>query len=204
MSKIKQLKDSIATLSNQDVATIEDYIQSLKDKRTEEEYAKIRESVKGNHKYLNELGVSSEDICIFNTKETENGKTTGRTKRFSEQRKTYGFDERETWALNYTLITWLYSHLLMYKETSIVDMDSFKVTVPKLVPLKKKEMVEPHIYFKEKPAEMTFGAAIDLAIEYMKEYILNGEDFGEDGDKAYEKGKTALKIVAEIFGALWW
>ena len=51
------------------------------------------------HKYLKELGIS-DDMCVPNTdyKDTE-----GRDERFKKQRKKFGFDERETWAMDFTL-----------------------------------------------------------------------------------------------------
>ena len=47
-----------------------------------------------SHKYLNELGISSEVSWIFNTKEVWDKKKT--QKHFINQREKYGFDERET------------------------------------------------------------------------------------------------------------
>lgn len=45
-------------------------------------------------------------------------------KRLERQRKIYGFDERETWNLDYHILELLYERLRMYKDTAsdIIDM----------------------------------------------------------------------------------
>ena len=91
-----------------------------------------------SHKYLNELGISSEVSWIFNTKEVWDKKKT--QKHFINQREKYGFDERETWALNSTLIGWLYSHLKWYVKHSPVDFTFYSFDVPVLTPIPRKEL----------------------------------------------------------------
>ena len=41
--------------------------------------------------------------------------------RLREQQETYGFDDRDTWNLNTTMVTLLYERLKMYDEVNIVD-----------------------------------------------------------------------------------
>ena len=161
------------------------------------------------HKYLNNLGIRSTECCIFNTRGYRDaGKE--RKKRFQKQRKKYGFDERETWSLDYTLIGWLYSHLKMYLDLAIVDLTYHTFKIPYLVALKDDELTFaqgcqlPDRYYREEQKEATQEEAIRLACEYMEYYLKYGGACGESEYRAAEMGICSLKIVAEIFGALWW
>ena len=42
---------------------------------------------------------------------------------WKEQRKAYGFDERETWGLRDLSLGWLYEHIKMYIDVCDVDLD---------------------------------------------------------------------------------
>ena len=171
-----------------------------------------------HHKYLNDLGISSTELCIFNTRETDNGKETGREKRFKKQREKYGFDERETWAMDYTLITWLYSHLKWYKNHAPINFEFHHFDIPVLedIPEDEIEWNEARTYapaFQKEviKKDVSQKDAMKLALKYMK-YFLKKEDDEEDDFKAaaeietrrFECAKCSLKIVAELFPALWW
>lgn len=69
-------------------------------------------------KYLDDLGVKNRWDQINDERE----------KRWKKQRKTYGFDDRETWNLDSAFYEWLYERLMMYKEIGgkIVNLDSGK------------------------------------------------------------------------------
>ena len=58
-------------------------------------------------------------------------KQESRNKHWKKQRKRYGFDDRETWSLDYTFIIWVYERFNMYKDKAgdIVDLDYHKFTI---------------------------------------------------------------------------
>ena len=197
-------KINLQKLSDEELTNLQLDIKNEKDNREEEKYKTIRKEVKGNHYYLNKIGIRSNDTSVFNSTNIENGNYTGRTALFKEQRKTYGFDEKETWNLNYTYITWLYSHLKFYLDYTPVDLTFHKFKVPILEERKKKR--KENSFFKEVAKELTQEDAIKLALEYMESYLsyLSEDPFLEHEMKQIEKVKCALKIVAEIFTVLWW
>lgn len=45
---------------------------------------------------------------------------------WKEQRKVYGFDERETWNLRDDSLGWLYERIKMYVDVCDVDLDQVK------------------------------------------------------------------------------
>lgn len=146
------------------------------------------------HKHLNEIGVSSDDPCVFNT-EAPAGKKRHR-KRFAKQRRQHGFDERETWSMDRTLATWLYEHLKVYEEVADVDLAYHKVTVEKLVRTKKGKL-------KREAATVTLEEAIGLVLEYLEFYFKWSYDVDRESE-AGERLRAALRIVAEIAPWLWW
>lgn len=155
------------------------------------------------HKYLNKLGVSSKDSCIFNSEDTSDK----RYKLFKKQRKKYGFDERETWSLDYTLATWLYEHLCVYEKVTIVRLDYHEFDIPVLyIETDSENENKKKTYTKLEHKNQK--EAMDLCIEYLGKYI-----FSKCNDKfvPFEEEeiicvyyKTALEIISIIFPALWW
>ena len=147
-----------------------------------------------SHKYLNDLGIKSSDICIFNTEETKDK----RMKRFLKQRKKYGFDERETWSMDYTMGTWLYSHFKAYKKyaNKIINLTFHKFDIPKW---DKKET------FSQETKQVTEEEAINIIIKNLKFYLKNYDciDFKKE-EKANMKFQYALRIIGIIHPTLWW
>ena len=45
-----------------------------------------------------------------------------RNQKWEKEREQLGFDERETWSLDFTFFCWLYERLKRYKEVSCVDL----------------------------------------------------------------------------------
>lgn len=140
-----------------------------------------------SHKYLNKIGIKSTDTCIFNTEEKDDS----RNKRFKKQRKKYGFDERETWSMDYTLASWIYEHFMLYKKINCVDLTFHKFDIPKWDDKILDEKVE-----------ITQEEGINLVLNNIK-FFLKNEDFDKELE-AYERYKYALIIMAEIMPAMWW
>lgn len=160
------------------------------------------------HKYLNKIGIESDNPCVFNTENTKN------IKRYKKERKKYGFDTRETWSMDFTSATWLYEHLKVFKKANICDLEYHKFNIPVLYGLAKSEIDEndPYRrYTKEVIEEHTQGEAIDLMIRYLEQYLYeyfkksdtSANMFDEDIKRA-EYLQCAFKIYSEVICAMWW
>lgn len=150
------------------------------------------------HKYLNDIGISSKDTCIFSTNECE----IRNMRRYDEQRKTYGFDERETWCLSYTLISWIYSHVRYMKEEAgkIIDWSAHSFTIPVLQevygPFNPNEKYKFHKRIEE---EHNVKEIWDIIAAYCEPYLLE-----ENILLSEEKAMCAIEIISIIFPVLWW
>ena len=162
-----------------------------------------------HHKYLNDLRIKSIEPCIFNTAE----KDAERDGLFAEERENYGFDSRETWSLDYTYATWLYSHLKLFYERAhkVVNLEFYKFSIPVLYEIPTEELEYknnspiPEHFFKEIVETKTQLEAINLMIEYLKNYLEleNSADLSADFKKI-EYIACATKIFAEVLPAMWW
>lgn len=163
------------------------------------------------HRYLNKLGIESDNDCIFNT---ERGRC---KKRFKKERKKYGFDTRETWSMDFTSATWLYEHLKVYKKVAgeIVDLTCHKFNIPVLHDIPKDNLdedISKRRYTIEVMQEHTQDESIDIMIEYLEKFLLKDRSIGDyDFDKfneserrAYESLQCAFKIYAEVICSMWW
>lgn len=161
------------------------------------------------HKYLNEIGIESNYCCIFNTEEIDNGKQ----EYFIEQRQIYGFDERETWSMDYTFATWLYEHLQAYKEFAkeIIDLEFHKFLIPVLYDIPEDKLIYINEdktmagqYKYEIIEEHTELEAIDIMIDYLKKYLTDTYiDWKKEQIKT-EYLQGAIGILKEVIPALWW
>lgn len=154
-----------------------------------------------------------EQTCLFNTRQKD---TTGRKELFKEQRKEYGFDERETWALSYTSILWLYCHLKRYKDWgSIVAMDDENAHQYTLKIIKKDKnnnymhdiIVDEDGYnkikFKKEKITLPYGKIIDLICEYFEYFINYADDFDHEY-LAHCLAGEGMKLYGKILPSLWW
>lgn len=131
-------------------------------------------------KYLEELNIKDEFPWEWN-------KNDDRQKYWEEQRKEYGFDERDTWSLDYTMDLLLYERLCMYKEyvTGFIDLTFHKFTL--------------------KDEELTLGECLDRMIEGLR-LNLTLDDYDEK-----RKEESTAKLISEVYDiyalchrALWW
>jgi hypothetical protein len=141
-------------------------------------------------KYLEEIGISESQTCAPMTTADDDS----RMPRFIKQREEYGFDERETWALNFTFACWLYEHLRMYLEVGgqMVNLSYHHFDIPVLNE-DNTEAIENH----------TQEECIALCCQYLENYLKleNDVDMCESADRNL---KAAIKIFAEISPAMWW
>lgn len=151
--------------------------------------------------------------CLFNTRKKDD---TGRKELFKDQRKKYGFDERETWCLSYTSILWLYTHLKRYKDWGgMVAMNDENAHQYTLKIIKKddngnyvyKEKVDEDgfrkIKLKKEKVTLPYGKIIDLICEYF-EYYINYADDADNSQIAYALAEDAMRLYGKIIPSLWW
>lgn len=104
-----------------------------------------------------------------------------RQKDWKKQRKKYGFDERETWSLDYTWRLWLYERLKAFKEWANIDLKYHK--------------------FKYKNKDYTQEQLIDMIIERLEFYF---SDYNELDIEQTKYINEVEKIWALIIDSMWW
>lgn len=124
------------------------------------------------HKYIKE---------IIDLKDTPYGwsDNTGRDSRWREERRIYGFDERETWSLDITFFYWLYERLIMFKKVCSIDLNFHKININN--------------------KELTQGECIDKMIENCKEIITNKTIYD-----LYDLQQETLEIWSKCIHTMWW
>lgn len=129
--------------------------------------------------YIDELGIDFE--------ETPQGwnENDGRQEMWAKERKKYGFDERETWSLEYTMNLLLYERLCMYKEVACIDLNYHR--------------------FNYKGKELTQLECIDRMIEGLKlDLTLGDHDKKREDKEISELIEDVYPIYALCKNALWW
>lgn len=126
-----------------------------------------------NRKYLDDIGVT-------NRPDTWN-KNDSRQEVWKAQRELYGFDERETWNLNYTFNLWLYERLKMYKEYADIDLDYHK--------------------FEYEGIEYTQNQMIDMILERLRTSF--EPEFDDCNEEDYNYIVDTIKMFYIIYGSLW-
>lgn len=169
---------------------------------------------KGLRKFIKNV---DETTCVFNTHAKVPKK---RRELFKKQREKYGFDERETWSLDYTTITWLYAHLERYLawggntvELFEGSMHMFDVKVAEKIDGKyvydvvydekqRKFPVDVEISFVEK--KLYLGEVIQVIMDYFGEYLQNADFMSAQEILTRKLAQEGIRLYAEILPALWW
>lgn len=153
---------------------------------------------------------------MFNTMDIDE---TDRQEKFEKERKTYGFDERETWNLSFTSITWLYAHLKKYKQLTTAEIYGDLAHKYKVKIIDKDEgsrlyrfsydrkfykysRYEDKVRFKYKYRVLSLGEIIDIILEYFEYYFKYNTDY-EDELSNYI-AKEAFKLYGIILPSLRW
>jgi hypothetical protein len=148
------------------------------------------------HKYLNAIGIASDNPCVFNTRAID--ASSERQARFEHERDEYGFDSRETWSLDYTLATWLFEHLSWYRDNAPIDMTFYDFDVPA---------------WDEQTASMSKTETVNLTQAQCIDTILDNLEFAIKNDgtatlkteaEAHERMSYALRILSESISVMWW
>ena len=144
------------------------------------------------HKYLKDIiPYFDSEMCIPNA-EIESEESKERRERFKKQREEYGFDERETWAMDFTLACWIYEHFKYYVERVPIDLTFHHFNIEILInedPVERKEI------------EVNQQEAINYVLEYFEHYLTE-EDVCSDRAILYYE--CAMRIVAKLMPAMWW
>lgn len=126
-------------------------------------------------KYLDEIGVTK-DCYMFNTDDP-------RQPAWDKEREEYGFDERETWALDFAFYCWLYERLKMFLEVNCVDLTFHK--------------------FEYDGETLTQEECINRMLNGCEIYFLEEDCWGRsvEDQKAIE---DVAKIWSMVLPAMWW
>jgi hypothetical protein len=128
-------------------------------------------------KYIDELGIKFEDTPPGLNSDDNRQET------WKNQREKYGFDERETWSLDYSFKLWLYERLCMFNDVNIIDTT--------------------YNTFEYEGKTLTFQECIDRMLEGLKLDLTLPENSSDR--KQHEKEiNDVLPIFALCFNKLWW
>lgn len=132
------------------------------------------------HKYLTDIGIKEDDMpWNWNPDDI-------RQKEWVKEREKYGFDERETWDLDYSFHLWFYERLMMYNEINCIDTSYHK--------------------FKYKNEELTLQECIDFILETLKNKLLRDiiDWDKKTSDKIYKQEEKMYQLIIKILPCLWW
>lgn len=126
------------------------------------------------HKYLDDIGYN----FWFKTDDDK------RQPQWQEIQSIYGFDERETWSLDATMIALLYERLKMYKEISEnkVDLDFHSI----------------NIEYNNESKTMSQLEWIDMLLTLTETYLTDHNYTSQD------KTKEIWIIWSELSPYMWW
>ena len=127
-----------------------------------------------NHKYLYDILPKGKTPYDFEFDDEI------RNQKWEKERLEYGFDERETWNLDFTFFCWLYEHLKRYEEVSPVDLNC------KIVKVNNEEK--------------NLGEWIDIMINNAEALILL-DMYSEENIKLAE---FTIEIFKQTIFYLWW
>lgn len=104
---------------------------------------------------------------------------------WEKERQIYGFDNRETWSLDFTFYLWLYERLMMYKEIGgqVINLSY-------------------HRFFKYKNKEYTQLELIDEMLTRLR--FCFSEEYNEWDEDHYEYVHEIEAIWAVVLPAMWW
>lgn len=128
-------------------------------------------------KYLNDIGIKDKDLP-WNWQNKDERKDD-----WKQERKEYGFDERDTWSLKYTLTLLIYERLKWFRDKSPVEMDKIGIA---------------HEY-EWKGKKYTVGQLIDMVLESFEIDLTH-----DTWDAPRHPTEDAWAILGVIRHSLWW
>ena len=130
------------------------------------------------NKYLTDIGLKENEIGTNFVSDNDK-----RAPQWEKERKTYGFDQRETWNLDQQFAQWLYSRLCMFEEVTIADTTKTKITIDE--------------------KEYTQEECINIIKDACKTYMLI-DIWSDEFENAVTKMEQAMVIWGKILPAMWW
>lgn len=125
-------------------------------------------------KYLDDIGVTDRPD-LWN-------KNDDRQTKWAQERDAYGFDERETWNMDFSFYLWLYERLKRFVEIAPINLDYHK--------------------FEYNGKEYTQRQMIDMMLERLEFSFKPGHN--EFDKKQYSYVSEIEKIWAIVLPAMWW
>lgn len=143
------------------------------------------------HKYLDKIPffTKNDKICFPNAKIKKNDK---RKKIWKKERKKYGFDNRETYSMDFTLACWIYEHFKWFLDNVPIDLTLHKLDIEVIVN-------ENDDSLKTEVRKVSQKEAIEYVLRYFEYYFK--ETFSDRGDQYHI---CAMRIVAELMPFMWW
>lgn len=141
---------------------------------------KLKYNIEQRNKYLDDLGLKPHEYGVNFIAGKDK-----RRKKWKKQQKKYGFDTRETWALDDIFAQWLYCRLKMYLKDAgeVIDLSYWKVTY------------KDKVYTQEE--------AIKKMIKWLKFYLKNADKEGKE-EEAIEKRGRAAELWAIVLPYMSW
>ena len=133
------------------------------------------------HKYLNDLGIEDKDLPWNWNKKDD------RHPAWKEERAVYGFDERDSWSMKYTLTLITYERLKYFRDFAPVEMD-------------KVGIAHDYIFGGK---ELTLGQALDRILSSFANYITQDGTM-EWHNKEYREYQRCWSLLGVIMPSLWW
>lgn len=125
-------------------------------------------------KYLDDIGVTDRP-------DTWN-KDDSRQPTWTQERDVYGFDERETWSLDYSFRLWLYERLKKFIDVCCINLDYHK--------------------FEYQGKEYSQRQMIDMMLERL-EFSFRPE-YNDLDDEQFQYVNEIGQIWAIVLPAMWW
>lgn len=109
-----------------------------------------------------------------------------RQEQWKKEREEYGFDERETWNLDYMFDLWFYEHLKMYDEVNCVNTNYYT--------------------FEYEGEKLTQQECIDYILDTLKRRLQRKEPNWdtEDLDMVAKEEEKMYQLIIKILPCLWW
>lgn len=133
-----------------------------------------------------------EDLPNHRTIEEQVEDDDERSPAWKKEREEFGFDSRQTWALDSAMLELLYERLIMYREKAneVINMTWRAYDVSSVPKVGKKEMNQLEI--------------VDAMISYAKESLNGDPDSLEEEAELMYCTKTVWELWAIIHHHMWW
>jgi hypothetical protein len=128
------------------------------------------------HKYLTNAKVKESEMP-WNWRPDDK-----RQEKWKKEREEYGFDERETWSLDYTFRLWFYERLKMYNDINKIDTNYHN--------------------FEYKKETYTLQQCIDFILSTFEETFK--DDMWDFKKEIKDKVFKAYALISLIMPWLWW